>query len=243
LILQAVNLYKMSLKNKVAVLLGSTGAIAISIARMLLEENAIVIVPAQSAKDLLWIKQIERGTGSGSIITLLADYPDFYRAKEITDDIIERFGKIDLSIACFEGSTLTQPLSQVEITDWEHSMEQNITAFFVAARLSFSGMKKSRRGMFISIDFTSHTIKTTEAKLARLSLCMQKEMAKMFFEEIKNTNMKYYHLYVDPDKKKNNSQNNYIHPDELGALILDLYDGNTKDNHVLFQWMHNKHIT
>lgn len=232
----------MSLKNKVAVLTGSTGAIAISIAQMLLKENAIVIVPAKSAKDLLWIKQIEEVTGSGSIITLLTDYPDFYRAKEITDDIIERFGKIDLSIACFEGSALSQPLTQVEITDWEHTMEQNMTAFFVAARLSFSSMKKSRHGMFISIDFTGHTIKTTGAKLARLSLCMQKEMAKMFYEEIKGTNMKYYHLYVDPDKKNYKTQNNYIHPDELGALILDLYDGNTKGNEVLFQWMHNKHI-
>jgi NAD(P)-dependent dehydrogenase (short-subunit alcohol dehydrogenase family) len=232
----------MSLKNKVAVLTGSTGAIAISIAQMLLKENAIVIVPAKSAKDLLWVKQIEEVSGSGSIITLLADYPDFYRAKEITDDIIERFGKIDLSIACFEGSTLTRPLSQVEITDWEHTIEQNITAFFVAARLSFSSMKKSSHGMFISIDFTSHTIKTTEAKLARLSLCVQKEMAKMFYEEIKRTNMKYYHLYVDPDKKNDRGQNNYIHPDELGPLILELYDGNTKGNNMLFQWMHNKHI-
>lgn len=221
--------------------MGSTGAIAISIAQMLLKENAIVIVPAKSAKDLLWIKQIEVVTGSGSIITMLADYPDFYRAEEITGDIIERFGKIDLSIACFEGATLIKPLTQVEITDWERTIEQNITAFFVAARLSFSGMEKSRHGMFISIDFTSHTIKTTEAKLARLSLCMQKEMAKMFFEEIKNTNMKYHHLYVDPDKKKNGAQNNYIHPDELGPLILNLYDGNTKGNDVLFQWMHDKH--
>ncbi|MEZ2334615.1 SDR family NAD(P)-dependent oxidoreductase [Mucilaginibacter sp. RCC_168] len=232
----------MSLKNKVAVLTGSTGAIAISIAQMLLKESAVVIVPAKSAKDLLWVKQIEAVTGSGSIVTLLADYPDFYRAEEITDDIIERFGKIDLSIACFEGSALTRPLSQIEITDWEYTIEQNITAFFVAARLSFSSMKKSRNGMFISIDFTSHTIKVTEAKLARLSLYMQKEMAKMFYEEMKNTNMKYYHLYVDPDKKNCKAQNNYIHPDELGTLILDLYDGNTKGHDMLFQWMHNKHI-
>jgi NAD(P)-dependent dehydrogenase (short-subunit alcohol dehydrogenase family) len=231
----------MSLKNKVTVLAGSKGAIAISIAKMLLKENAIVIVPAQSARDLLWIKQIEAVTGSGSIITMLADYPDFYKAEQMTDDIIERFGKIDLSIACFESSTLTKPLNQVEITDWERTIEQNITAFFVAARLSFIGIKKSRQGMFISIDFTDHTLKTEQAKLTRLSLCMQKEMAKMFFEEIKDTNMGYYHLYVDPNKEKNKVQNNYIHPDELGVLIRDLYDGNTKGKDPLFQWMRNDH--
>jgi NAD(P)-dependent dehydrogenase (short-subunit alcohol dehydrogenase family) len=220
LFLQAVNLYNMSLKNKVTVLAGSKGAIAISIAKMLLKENAIVIVPAQSAKDLLWIKQLEAITGSGSIITMLADYPDF---------------------ACFESSTLIKPLNQVEITDWERTIEQNITAFFVAARLSFIGIKKSRQGMFISIDFTNHTLKTEQAKLTRLSLCMQREMAKMFFEEIKDTGMGYYHLYVDPNKKKNKAHNNYIHPDELGALILDLYDGHTKGKDQLFQWMHNDH--
>ena len=231
----------MSLKNKVTVLAGSTGATAISIAQMLLKENAIVIIPAKSTRDLLWIKQIEAVTGTGSIITMLVDYPDFYKALQITDDIIERFGKIDLSIVCFENSTVTKPLNQVEITDWERNIEQNITAFFVAARLSFNGIKKSRQGMFISIDFTSHTLKKEQAKLAHLSLCMQKEMAKMFFEEIKDTNMEYYHLYVDPDKKKNKSQNKYIHPDELGAFILDLYNGNTKDKDLQFQWMHNNY--
>ncbi|WPV66946.1 SDR family NAD(P)-dependent oxidoreductase [Chitinophaga sp. LS1] len=230
----------MSLKNKVAILAGSTGVIAINIVKMLLKENAIIIVLAQSAKDLLWIKQMETISNGGSIITMLADYPDYYKAEQLADDIIERFGQIDLSIACFESATLNKPLNEVEITEWERTIEQNITAFFVAARLSIMGIKKSRQGMFISIDFTDHTLKRKLAKLTRLSLCMQKEMAKMFFEEIKDTNMEYYHLYVDP-KKKNKAKNNYIHPDELGALILDLYDGNTKDKGTLFQWMQNNH--
>lgn len=230
----------MSLKNKVAVLTGSTGATAINIAQMLLKEGAIVVVPAKSARDLLWIKQIEDVAGKGTIITLLANYPDFYRAKEIADDIIERFGKIDLSIACFEGSAVARPLSQVEITDWEHTMEQNITAFFVAASLSFSSMKTSRHGMFISIDFTAQTIKGTDVKLARLSQCMQKEMAKMFCEEVKGTNIKYYHLFVDAGKRNNKVEDYHVHPDELGALIVDLYNGNITGNQALFEWMHDK---
>jgi NAD(P)-dependent dehydrogenase (short-subunit alcohol dehydrogenase family) len=229
----------MLLKNKVVVLTGSTGTIAISIVKMLLNEGAIVIVTAQSSRDLLWVRQMESVTGSGSIITILVDYPDFYKGVQVKNDIIDRFGKIDLSIACFESSTLIKPLNQIEITDWERTIEQNITAFFVAARLSLSGMGTSSHGMFISIDCSGHTLKEEQAKLARLSVCMQREMAKMLFEEVKHTNMEYYHLYVEPGTGKHRTGDNYVHPDELGALILDLYEGNTKGKDQLFQWMHN----
>lgn len=208
---------------------------------MLLKENAIVIVLAKSSKDLLWIKQKGPIDGNGSILTMLADYSDYYRAEEINADIINRFGKIDLSIACFEDSPVTKPLRQVDITEWDRVIEQNISAFFVAARLSFISMKKSRQSMFISLDFTSHITRAKGAKLARLSLSMQREMASMFYEETKDTQTKYYHLQVGTNKKKNDTQNNYIHPDKLGQLIVDLYEGHRKSDDSLFQWMHDTH--
>jgi NADP-dependent 3-hydroxy acid dehydrogenase YdfG len=222
----------MSLKNKIILLAGSTGAIAISITQMLLKESATVIIPAKSANDLLWIKEVGEISGHGSVVTMLTDYPDFYKAVEIINDI-------DLSFVCFESPGTGTALSQLAITDWERMIEQNLTAFFVAARLSLNTIEKHHTGMFISVDFTTHTVQRAPGKLARLSRCMQKEMAKILFEETRDTHMRYYHLFVDPGDSKTLINCDHIQPDELGALILDLYNGNTKGKEHLFRWMDN----
>ncbi len=219
----------MSLENKIVLIAGRKSIAVTSIVKMLLHEKATLMVVAKSATDLNFIKEIKKNYDSAKLVTILVDYPDYYKAVEIVDQITENFGRIDACIFYFEPPAIGTHLLETDITDWEKMVELNISAYYVAVRSVFESMKLSKTGLFISIHERLPEYGHHPSKLAQLSACVHKEMADMFFEELAIYGIQLYHLSVE---KAGDAEN-------AGAFVRSLFEKNTADKSDLF--MHIPH--
>jgi NADP-dependent 3-hydroxy acid dehydrogenase YdfG len=222
--------------KKVALIAGITFDTGASILSRLLHENYTVIVPVKSAHEIVWLKSVSLLAGHGTLVTLIADYADYYRAVEIFEDIHERYSEISLCVLYIEPLKINAPLTETSITNWEKMIEFNITGYFVIVRLTFGYMKKSKQGTLITISNDLNAEKGSQFKLDELSETMQKEMAEMFFQEIKDSGITYKHIFIKSNKETRiDADKNF--PDKFSNFIFDLYNGNSKNQSSLFQWM------
>jgi len=214
----------MSLENKIVLMAGRKSIAMISVVKMLLHEKATLVVVAKSASDLNFIKEIKKANDSAKLVTILVDYPDYYQAVEIVNEIAETFGQIDACIFYFESPAIKTHLLETAITDWEKMVEQNISAYYVAVRSVFETMKLNRKGLFVTIHERLPGNDQYSSKLAELSECIHKEMAGMFFDELKSYGIKLYHLI---EEKAGDAEN-------AGPFIRLLFEKNTADKSDLF---------
>ncbi|WP_428327671.1 SDR family NAD(P)-dependent oxidoreductase [Mucilaginibacter sp.] len=189
----------MSLEKKIVLIAGRKSIAMISIVKMLLNEKATIIVVAKSASDLDFINEIKAANDEANLVTILVDYPDYYKAVEIVDEITESFGRIDACIFYFESPAIEVHLLDTDITDWEKMVELNISAYYVAVRSVFEAMKVNRQGLFVSIHERLTDCAHHSSKLAQLSKSIHKEMAGMFFDELENFGIRFYHLLVEKE--------------------------------------------
>ena len=213
----------MSLEKKVVLIAGRNSIAMASVAKMLLHEKATLVVVAKSATDLDFIKEIKTVYHSAKLVTILVDYPDYYHAVEIIDQITETFGRIDACIFYFEPPTVEVNLLETDITDWEKMVESNISTYYVAVKSVFETMKVNRKGLFVTIHerLPDHN---HASKLAQLSECIQREMAGAFFEELENYGIRFYHLIVENDVDSENA----------GPFVRGLFEVGKADKNGLF---------
>jgi NADP-dependent 3-hydroxy acid dehydrogenase YdfG len=214
----------MPLENKVMLIAGSKSKAMISVVKMLLHENATLVVVEKSASDLDFIKEIKTAKHPAKLVTILVDYPDYYNAVEIVDEIAETFGRIDACIFYFESPAIKDRLLETDIIDWDKMVELNISAYYVAVRSVFETMKLNRKGLFVTIHEQLPDHVHQSSKLAQLSECIHKEMAGMFFDELESCGIRFYHLVVD---KADNAEN-------AGPFIRRLFEKETADKGDLF---------
>jgi len=221
------------MNDKVAIVAGSSGFVIQSIVRSLLLGNATVIVPAKSADEISMLKECMGDINTAKLVTLLTDYPDYDKAFEVAESITEQFGRIDLAVICFDTPQSVGGLTETDIIDWEKMIDHNITAFFIAARVVLGSMKENKHGMFISISSTMDAENRCGSVLSNLSSGMQTEMAKVFYEEVKECNIKCYHLmaahFMKPSLHTGSAkEKNGIADDSIGSFIIKLFNGESQ---------------
>jgi NADP-dependent 3-hydroxy acid dehydrogenase YdfG len=234
------------LTGKVTLVAGGTGAIGEGIVRALLLEDATVIVPAKSARDIISLKEFVSDMTSGRLVTMLTDYPDYEKVYEIAEGIVDEFGQIDLVIARFDPPAPSPCLTELEIADWQKMTDENITACFVCGRVALHVMKACKQGMYISISDTGDFEKKSWSVLTNLAASLQVEMARVFAEEVKKYNIRYHHLLVNQVATRCRSRfinkKGWITPEAVGNFIVQLYCGKAGDTNTLFQWLPAKKV-
>jgi hypothetical protein len=229
------------LTGKIALVAGGTGDTGAGIVHAFLREDATVIVPAKSARSIASLKEYVAGTQHGRLVTLLADYPDYDKAFDVAENIVEEFGQIDLGVAALESPAASPCLTELEITAWQKMADENITAGFVIGRVVLEMMKKNRCGMYISMCNTEDLEKKSWSALANIAATLQVEMARIFFEGIKEYGIRYHHLLISRMATRSRhsrciGKEGWTTPESVGQFIIQLYGGQTGDAAHLFQW-------
>jgi NAD(P)-dependent dehydrogenase (short-subunit alcohol dehydrogenase family) len=230
---------KRLLEDKVSVVAGSPRTVTATIVQALLQAGATVIMPAKSAQEIVMLKESLLNINTTKLVTLLTDYPDYDKAFEVAESITQQFGKIDLAVVCFDTHQSACGLTETDIMDWEKMIDHNITAFFIAARVLLDNMKENKQGMFISINHTME-IESCNSPLADLSCGMQKEMAKIFSDEVKGYNIKCHHLmaahFTKPSLDTSSAKGEHgVADDGIGSFIIKLFNGETEDGGSVLQ--------
>jgi NADP-dependent 3-hydroxy acid dehydrogenase YdfG len=226
--------------DEVAIVAGPSRLVTESVVRELLLKNATVIVPAKSAREIALLKESLVGIDSGKLVTLLTDYPDYDKASEIAENIVEQFGKIDLAVISFDRPQSTGLLTESDTIEWNKMIDQNITPFFIVSRVVLENMKANKKGVIISIINALDTGEEKPSALANLCTMMQTEMAKLISEEVKKYDIKCYHLlathFTDPLLHYSiNTLHNDAELNSIGHYIFQLFNRETKDTERLFE--------
>lgn len=210
------------------------------IIKYLLNENAMVIVPAKNFEVFNQLIQHPKVT-TGKLVTLLTDISDYQKASELLNDIVVKYGKIDLAVAVFESATMNHNTSLIDFkcSEFEQIINDNITNYFMASRLLLHLMKKNRHGVYISI---SNYIVENENIFYPINSCIERikaEMSKIFAKEVFADGVRYYHLSTGNSPKEQNYNNQVdkriSNITGIGSSVFNLFKGNVPCPEEVFQ--------
>ncbi len=146
------------LKDKVALVTGSSRGIGAGIAKLFAEEGAKVVVHGRDAKALSAV-QADIESAGGTAMQVAADVTRFDEIESMRRQIEGAFGPVDILVANAGGSfTMPGPLEEIDEEGWHASVDGNLTATFLTIKSFLPGMKERKAGNIITISSTSGRI-------------------------------------------------------------------------------------
>lgn len=143
----------MSLQGRVALVTGASKGIGKGIASALAAEGCRVCMVARDAQTLDAAAAAVRTSGNAEIITLAGDVGDATLAARATEQLLARWGGVDILINNAAGPPPGSFLEHDEPA-WRDALERNFLSVVRFARAAAPGMKQRGWGRIISITST-----------------------------------------------------------------------------------------
>src|SRR5262245_49049597 len=139
------------LKNKVALVTGSSRGIGAAIAALFAREGAKVALHGRDAEALSAVLADIIRAG-GEAIDVTADVTKFTDIEAMRRRIEGALGPVDILVANAGGSFTTPgPLEQTPDEEWRASIDGNLTATFLTIKSFLPRMKERRTGNIITV--------------------------------------------------------------------------------------------
>lgn len=139
----------MLLKNKIALITGSSRGIGAATAKLFAENGAAVAVNYSNSIDAAnyVVKEIE--SKGGKAIAVKADVTDFDQVKSMVNTVNEKLGAIDTLVLNAGMNFKMAPLLQQEWDDIEKKIMGEMKAFFFPVKLVAPSMMENKNGCII----------------------------------------------------------------------------------------------
>lgn len=141
---------KYKFKNKVVLITGSSGGIGRAIARSFFEQGASVVINHLHSRD----KAEELRHELKGSISIKADVSKDSEVKEMIEQVIQRFGEVDILI---NNAGIAKDVSFLERDkiDWDNTMNTNLYGVYNCSRQVAKKMLNQGHGNIINIASTS----------------------------------------------------------------------------------------
>ncbi|HKA87046.1 MAG TPA: SDR family NAD(P)-dependent oxidoreductase [Haliangiales bacterium] len=139
------------MKDKVALVTGSSRGIGAAIAKVFAAEGAKVAVHGRDAEAISATREAIENAG-GRAIGVAADVTNLAEIEAMRARIEEELGPIDVLVANAGGSfSPPGPIEETSEEGWRASVEGNLTATFLTIKSILPGMKQRRAGTIITM--------------------------------------------------------------------------------------------
>jgi 3-oxoacyl-[acyl-carrier protein] reductase len=139
------------LKDKVALVTGSSRGIGAGIVRLFAEHGAKVAVHGRDMPALAAVRA-DIARNGGHAICVTADTTKLNEIEALRRQIEEQLGPIDILVANAGGNyAMPGPLETIGEDCWRLSIDGNLTATFFSLKSVLPGMKERRRGSIVTI--------------------------------------------------------------------------------------------
>jgi 3-oxoacyl-[acyl-carrier protein] reductase len=138
------------LKDKVALVTGSSRGIGAQIARLFAQHGANVVVHGRDIPTLAAV-HAEIEWNGGSAIHVVADTTKLHEIDAMRRQIEQQLGPVDILVANAGGSyAMPGPLENIDEDGWRISIDGNLTATFLTIKSFLPGMKERRQGSIVT---------------------------------------------------------------------------------------------
>lgn len=139
------------LKDKVALVTGSSRGIGAAVAKVFAREGAKVAIHGRDETALSRTAKEIEGTG-GHVVLVVADVTKFAQIEAARRQIERELGPVELLVANAGGSfTSPGPIENTSEEGWRASVDGNLTATFFTIKSFLPGMKERRAGNIITL--------------------------------------------------------------------------------------------
>lgn len=139
------------LKDKIALVTGSSRGIGAAISRHFAKRGAKVVLHGRDEESLVRIEDEIKRDG-GQAMHVRADVTKFAEIESARSEIERKFGPVSVLVANAGGSfTKPVPFDELPEEGWHASVEGNLTATFLTIKSFLPGMKERKTGNIITI--------------------------------------------------------------------------------------------
>ena len=140
----------MKLKNKIAIITGASKGIGKSTALLFAKEGAKIIVNYFSSKEEAFYVVDEIKKIGSEAIAIKCDVSKENEVKEMINQTIDKFGKIDILINN-AGIVFDVPFFERTVEQWKKTMDVNLLGTFLCSKYASEQMLKNDNGKIINI--------------------------------------------------------------------------------------------
>lgn len=139
----------MKLKNKVAIITGSTSGMGRATAELFASEGAKVVVTGRNEERAKEVVEKIKGEGNEAIY-VIADMLKIKDIERIVEKTIEEYGTVDI-LFNNAGMLSVTPIDDLTLEEWENVFRVNVTAPLYLSQLVAPIMKEKGKGVIINI--------------------------------------------------------------------------------------------
>ncbi len=139
----------MHLKDKVAIVTGSTRGIGKAIAEELVAHGAQVVISGRNVNTVAAVVETINNNG-GTAFGIPADVRDSEDAKKLITKTVEQFGRIDVLVNN-AGITRDNLIMRMSEEEWDEVIQTNLKGVYNCVRAAAKTFMKQRQGRIINI--------------------------------------------------------------------------------------------
>lgn len=137
----------MDLKNKIAIVTGSTGGIGRELAKELDKEGVKLVVISKSESEL---ENLLRELKGKEHTYLVCDFSIQEEVEKLGEKISREYPSVDLLVNV-AGIGIYKPLEEISLEDWNKSMDIGVTAPFILTKGIIESLKKAKESLILNI--------------------------------------------------------------------------------------------
>lgn len=142
----------MELEGKVALVTGGGRGLGRATALMLAERGAKVVVLARSLQEVEnTARLIRQQYGVGRSMAIKADIRSERDVVEAFSSVRKRWGGVDIVINNAGEAGATKPIVSLQLSEWEHAIDVNLTGTFLCSREALHDMVRKGWGRIINV--------------------------------------------------------------------------------------------
>ncbi|QNM05911.1 SDR family NAD(P)-dependent oxidoreductase [Qiania dongpingensis] len=147
----------LGLKGQVAVICGGTTGIGAAAALRFAEEGCKVAVCSHSSSKVEAFEQQAKDSGYEDILAEQVDVTELSQIQAFADEVVKRFGGIDIWVNC-AGGNKHGPLHSLPEETFRYIMDLNLTSTFFGIQTAAKHMMTKKSGVIINLSSLSSRI-------------------------------------------------------------------------------------
>jgi len=226
----------LSLKGKVAIVTGGTGALGRVVAKALLDQGAQVVSTHRGEEKLKELSDFV-GNSKDRLVSIQTDVTDENSVQALFQQVISQYGHVDILlniVGAFKGGT---EIVNTKVSDWDFELNVNLKSAFLCSKAALPQMIKQNYGKIVSVSSRSAVEKRYRVKdgayaVSKAGIIV---LTETIAEEVKkydiNANCILPSTIDTPDNRRNfpNADfSKWVKPEQVAEVMLFLVSDESK---------------